>query len=121
MNEFGETLRSRRTAAKLSRSILASRCGVSEREVGFWETGDRVPEPEKQREILEWCEREPTVLDLAHRLKRDVNALIDQFAAAAETRGKPATAVPGLADLEQLTVTPVAAVAAPRARGKHAR
>ena len=84
MEPFSVTVKARRKTLGLTRQEVGTRTGATEREVGFWETGDRTPEPDRQSEILQAMERPVTVVALANQLKREAAALIDRYASQME-------------------------------------
>ncbi len=91
--EFKDQLQAAMEAAGIDRKQLAVRLLASTQEVGYWLRGDRVPDDDRQREILAACERSaPTTSLLIAGFRAEVQTLIDKLDADLQTvaRQRPA-------------------------------
>jgi transcriptional regulator with XRE-family HTH domain len=112
--QFKDTLKTARKAAQMSRAQLAGRLRCTTQEIGYWETGARVPDDAKQAEILAAIAAPSlTIRGLVAELQADIAARIARFEVDAQSATAPPEGAP-LPDGLDVAIAAAAPAVTPR-------
>jgi transcriptional regulator with XRE-family HTH domain len=111
MAEFKDQLAAAMERGNVKSKHLAIRLMVDTQQVGQWLRGERIPDADRQRDILSACGVSfDTVTWVVNEFRRDISERIDQFDADLQS-----------AMVAKRSVTPALASAAQKAKGKPIR